>query len=316
MNRPLVLAVAATLLVPGGAAASVCHYTPPKSRVRQQIDEDIAARAQWGLPRGRAFVARLERDPRARRRGLAILDFPMTKREAAYFHDRSRVEGETHAVGDYAEAISGLSGGVSTEDDYPTGAYVQLRVTRPLTEREVADLAGAARRLRVRQVRYPEEALRRLQDSIDFPRATRNGITIWSSSADIDRNAVALTYSARRLHAARVLHELYDGPLALTRVRASTPTCEDPTGYTVGSDGRTLRVGWGTSGSSSHPRVWVRERPGRVIVGGVVDEPPIVLDNLVGIDAKVRLSRPLGNRPVVSALTHRSVPRRNRLVLP
>ena len=93
-------------------------------------------------------MARLDRDPAAWRRGFAIADFPMTAREAAYFRDRDRVQDETHAVGSYAE-VDGLSGGVA-EDDYPAGAFVALRVTRPLTDSERQDLdrlrAPAARR--------------------------------------------------------------------------------------------------------------------------------------------------------------------------
>src|SRR5207244_3164125 len=101
-----------------------------------RIDGAISARTQSGLPHGRAYVERLDRDRAANKRGYATLDFPMTAREARYFEDRSRVEQEANRVGQFVDRSPRLSGGISIEDDYPRGAHVRLRVTRRLRRSE------------------------------------------------------------------------------------------------------------------------------------------------------------------------------------
>jgi hypothetical protein len=215
-------------------------------------------------------------------------------------------------VEDLVDGMRGqLSGGISLEDDYPRGAYVLLRVTRPLTPREGRTLHRAARRLRIRHVRHSEEFLENRQDAIDFTRARKEGVVIWGAEVDNDRSAVDVTYSSDRVDAEAVLRRLYRGPLLFTRVPASTPGCSDPTSYRLDADGRTLHLRWGTSGSATNHRVEVKELPDRILVGGVDDFPPIITLDLVYREATVTLAASLGTRSVLSAETHKTVPRRD-----
>jgi hypothetical protein len=64
-------------------------------------------------------------------------------------------------------------------------------------------------------------------------------------------------------------------------------------------------------GSATNHRVEVKELPDHVLVGGVDDFPPIITLDLVYREAPVTLATPLGTRPVLSAETHRAVPRRD-----
>src|SRR5437660_37992 len=98
MRRALLVALVGVALSADTATADVCRYVPPKSAKQERIDDAIAARKQLGLPRGRLFVERLDRDRAANDRGNLILNFPMTVREARYFEDRQRVSSEADRV--------------------------------------------------------------------------------------------------------------------------------------------------------------------------------------------------------------------------
>jgi hypothetical protein len=295
---------------PAGPAAEVCRYRPPLPGREQRIRAAIRSRQQLTLPHARALVERLDRDPAARRRGFAELDFPMRPQDVAYLRDRTRVEDEADRVGRVVERVRGLSGGLSTEDDFPRGAYVLVRVTRPLRARERAAVAAVARRVRTRRVRFSERRLRAAADSLDADALARAGVQLQGWGVDTDRNAVEVEYSSDRPDAEDLIRAGRREPFVFARVPALSPTCTAPDAVAVAADRRTLTLRYTTSGSidPALARVQVAERADRVEVVVVEQSPPFVTSDAVPRSVTVTLAAPLGDRRVVSLLTRRPLP--------
>lgn len=237
----------------------------------------------------------------------ASVDFPVTAREARYFADRDIVEREAGPVERLAVGARGLNGGVSIEDDYPRGAYVLVRVTRRVAPARLRSFHRRARRLRLRRVELSERALERLQHRIErdskFQEAA--GIAFQSSGTDIDRNQAEFEFSSDRPDAEALLRARYGPNVFVRRLPAWTPGCNDPDGYRLELDGRTLTVFWGTSGSARNHRLEVREIDDRVLIGAVSDLPPSYHLDLQGHSASVALSAPLAQRRVISIVTRK-----------
>jgi hypothetical protein len=307
-------AVFVSLAAPStGQAARVCEYDPPPprvSRAEQDLREAISKRKLWGLPHGRAFVRRVNASPAARRRGYAFLDFPMTKREAAYFRLRDRLtdEDEIRRLDEYLEGQPDTYSGLSIEDDYPNSPYLLIRFTGDL-ERHRQAIAGLYRlRFIVRQSDFTGRELERVYEAIEPGALRREGIQAVSWGIEGDR--VRLDVTTPRPDAKEVVARLY-GPAVAVTVLGPTRTflaCNSPETYRLGGDGRTLTLTFFHSGSIDPRRVELVERAGEVRVGVVIEVPhgPITADR-VTYRLRVRLSRPLGRRVVRSIVTGRTV---------
>lgn len=311
-RRPVVLAaIAAALVLPGSAAAQglyapPCRFVSQAEQHEQALRDVVRARKDFTFPASLALVERLDRDPAARRRGGGF--FPMRPAEAAYLRDRVRAERDAGRIGRRLRDSEPLSGGISIEDDYPRGAFVRVRITRALTPAERRDLRAGVRFVRFQRVARSYRQLRRQQDRIDFDALRSEGIDISSTSPDIDRNAVDVEFSSPRPDAEDVIQERYGPGLLLVRIPSTFDSCASPDGYTVGADGRTLALSFGSSGSLVSSRVEVTESATQVSVAVVETLPPFQTADLRLYEAQVTLAAPLGDRRVVSTLTRKAVP--------
>lgn len=308
----VVVAICIVAATGGHADASVCRFQPKKSLATRALESAIDSRLAFGLPHGRAYVRRLERNPVARRRGEDYFDFAMTGRELRYFKDRGRVEREAGRVHRVINRIGGLSGGIVIEDDYPTGAFIRVRITRELTSRETRSLRKLARRLRFKRVQFSERYLERLaaliaDEFMSDERRLALGIEIWGVGVELDRNAVSVEFSSDRSDSEAVLVARYGPLIQLERLQPITTECEDPSGFWIAPDGITLGVIWGASGSAINARVEVREYPDRVLVGGVNELPHVWTADLAQQSATVVLASPLASRKVYSIVTRNSL---------
>lgn len=299
-------------------SALVCERVQKPSAFEESVRSAQSSRREYGFRADRKYVERLQRDPAARARGSSEdgADFPVTARERRYFSDRFRVEGEALQVGRYLGSIRGLSGGVSIEDDGRRGAYVGVRITRALTAIERRAVAERARRFELRRVRFSQVELARAQRQIEAVAfSERSRVEHQESGVDIDRNAVVLEYTSRSPDAADSLQQRFGRRLVAVRQPVSIPGCIAPASYAIGSGGRTLSLRWSINpeGLVGRPRAEVREVGDRVLVGGVENYTTAAVRAILRPDVSRRvvatLSRPLGDRSVVSIPNGKLVPR-------
>lgn len=316
MRRSAVIALLLALpVLPGTAGSSppaVCEFDPrPRlSREERNLRDTIAARKSWGLPHGRAFVRRVNARPGPRRRGYRLLDFPMTRREAAYFRLRHRFQDprRTRRLDAYLRRHRETFGGSSIEDDYPRSPYMLVHFTNDLAKHRRAIARRFALRFVVRRVRFTERELRRIQNSIDFDGLEHEGIIVLAASTEPDRVRVEIV--SERTDAEEVLRRRY-GPALSVETVATTRTflaCSSPATYRVAEDGRTLHVTYLDSGSVDPLHVEVDESATEVRLG-IVSEVPY---GAINADAttyrlSVTLAEPLGDRVVRSIGTGRRV---------
>ena len=316
MRRGAVIALLLVLpALPGTAGSSppaVCEYDPKPRLTREErnLRDAIAARKNWGLPHGRAFVRRVNARPGARRRGHRLLDFPMTRREAAYFRLRDRFGDprRTRRLDAYLRRHRETFGGASIEDDYPRSPYMLLHFTDDPSRHRRAIARRFGLRFAVRQVPYSEDELRRIQDSIDHARLEQEGILMML--AYTEPGYVHVEVISERADAADVIRERY-GPAVRVVVVATTRTflaCSSPAAYRVARDGRTLRVTHYDSGSIDPKHVEVVESPTEVRLGVVTEVPRgfITADRRT-YRLSVTLAEPLGDRVVRSIKSGRRV---------
>lgn len=297
---------------PGDAGSGLrCQYVRPLSAQQQYLREMAAARKLWGLPHSRALIRRLERDPRAqRRRDVIGIDFALRAVEARYFRQRFRVQRQAGLVARRAEREEDLSGGVSIEDDFPRGAYVLLRVTRELSSAERAEFGRDISRLKLVRVARSERMLEEQQERIDWEALERDGIDVQSTSTSVSRNAVIVEFSSDRADAEAVLQERYGPGLIVKRIAPYTEECTSPDSYRVTNRGRTLVLRYITSGSAGAARVQLLESRNYVSVAVIEQLPPIRTSDAVARRVRVKLTRPLGSRHVVSTITRRTLHQR------
>jgi len=331
--RRLLLAAVAVLALVGAASAvpaqtppppppppaegTTCRYQPPAPKLsarERRIRAAIAVRREFGLPRGRALVERLDRIRASLPRVKDIFPaIPLRAREVAFFDglDRFAADPDVERAIRLVRRAPGLSGGVSFGHDYPSGGHLVIRVTRPLTARERAAIARLVPRLRIRRVVRSERALRAQQDRIDVDALRAEGIDVSETGVDTDRNAVRVRFASDRPDAEAVIQRRYGPGLVLVRVAALRPTCTAPDAYVASADDRTLTLRYTTSGSvdPALTRVQLRELGDRVSVAVVEQSPPARTADAVVREVGVALAQPLAGRRVISTLTRREVRR-------
>ncbi|HEX8103676.1 MAG TPA: hypothetical protein VF533_13755 [Solirubrobacteraceae bacterium] len=313
--------LALTVAVLAGAApatAAVCRYEAPKplrSAQQRAVDRAVAARKDLGFRHDRRYVRRVNADRASRRRGNRFYHFAITRREAVYLRGRARFQDarRTRRLDAYVRRHAEAFGVLSIEDDYPRGAYMQVRVTRDLARHRRAVRRRFALRFRIKRVGFSERELTRIHDRIDADEEAlrAEGIEVLGGGVATERVEVAVT--TPRDDASAFLRARY-GPAVRVHVLGATPTyldCFGPESYRLAADGRTLELSYTGSGSLTPREPEVVEEGEVVGTGMVFEVPRIGLDgDAVRHTLTVTLSAPLGGRTVRSIVTGRPVPRR------
>jgi hypothetical protein len=317
-----VLAAAVVLAVPGtlgqGAQGDErCDRRTP-SRAERALQDAIAFRAQFGLPRTPAYVRRVLSNRRYRRLGSEY-GSPLTPRELRYMRARDRAEG--HAGDAEREArrlAAGAFAGVSIEGDFRRGAYVAVRFTRD--HARLAEAVGRRVEVRVRglparftlaELGEAQDRLdRRLSDRAEREELERRDVHPSSWSVDVGRNRVVLEVISARGDVARFVRERYGGAVEARVVarRRFSVICVPIEGYRATDGGRTLELSYFTNSAYEHERVEVIERSDRVVVASF-ERAPNGAVTMMAVQRVVtaRLSAPLGDRRVVDAETGRTL---------
>jgi hypothetical protein len=300
--------VAASGALPGVAArAAVCEYLgplPPKPSAKEQALQDaIQSRRSWGMRHGRAYVRRVNADPASRRRATLEIGFPVTRREAAYFRARFRLQDDrfTRRMDAYMRRHRDDFGAVSIEDDYPRAPYLLVRIKNHVARHRAAIDRRFALRFEVKPVAHSERDLRRIQRSIDWDELGAQGIEVVSTGLDGDR--VLLHVTTQREDAAAVVRGLYGRAVKLT-VLGPTPThlaCSAPRRYRVDPDGRTITASYVHSGSIEPRHIEVIESATEVQLGMVSEVPyGFLTGDAVRYELTATLAEPLGDRSVTT----------------
>ena len=308
-SRVALVILAAALALPATtrAASPPCHFVTAAEKREQRLQETIEQRKGFGLPHAHALVARLDRDPAARRRSAGL--FPMRAVEAAYFRDRERASRDATLVGDRFRTNDPRYAQLSIEDAYPRPAYVLLLVTRVPGTAELRRLRQGVRRLEVRVVPRSGASLGRQVDRV-FRAAkalAAEGIELQEGSRNPERGSVTIEFSSSRSDAAAILRKRYGPHLVAIRRPATYESCTGPSSYRASEDGRTLTFEYETTPASRGARVQLEETAASVSVA-IVDTLP-ALDNLIGTtkEVAVELVAPLAGRRVLSTTTRRTV---------
>jgi hypothetical protein len=303
MVLPVVLAalLASLAVVGADAQQGVCHgqLRPPTP-----VEEAMEFRRMFGLPAGRAHVRRVQRSG-ARRDDQG---YAFTRREWRYWRKRTQIElSDKRAVERYLDRRPGLSAGLSIEDEWPEGPYLQVRVTRDVATHAPALRRRYRHRLKVVAVQFPSAELQAVRDRIsaDWEALEAEGFDIQGLGVDPEANRVDVAMITARTDHQQVFAERY-GPAVET---FATPedtrlACEELDGYRVSSSGRSLVLLWTYSSGDELATVELTEHPDRVEVG-IVQRVPFFggPDDAHEGRTRVQLSAPLRGRRVLDAAT-------------
>jgi hypothetical protein len=298
--------VLASLALMGGDQQPVCHgqLRPPT-----KVERAMRYRRLFGLPSDRAHVRRIQRsDARGDDQG-----FRFTPREWRYWRMRARIElSDKSRLERYLDRHPGLLGGTSIEDDWPTGPYLLIQLTRDQAVHDAALQRIFPHRLRTVLVQYPREELEALQDRIsaDDDALAAEGFDVRGLHIDTEANRVAIQMvSARTDHQA--YFEARYGPAVFTFATAESTRleCEELDRVRVSSSGRSLRLDWTYSRGDEFERVEVVEHADRVEIGIVLRVDFFFRYGDARPDStRIQLSRPLGKRRLIDAATGRPAP--------
>jgi len=303
MVLPVVLAalLASLAVVGADAQQGVCHgqLRPPTP-----VEEAMEFRRMFGLPSGREHVRRVQRSG-ARRDDQG---YAFTRREWRYWRARDRIQlRTTRRVQRYLDRRPGLSAGISIEDDWPEGPYLQVRLTRDRAVHTPALKRRYRFRLRTVLVSYSETELEAAQDRIsaDDEALEAEGFDIRGYGVDPEANRVLVQMVSARSDHQQVFAERY-GPTVET---FATPDdtrldCAALDGYRVSGTGNSLVLRWTYSSGDELETVELTEHPDRVEVG-IVQRVPFFggPDDAHEGRTRVQLSAPLRGRRVVDAAT-------------
>jgi hypothetical protein len=280
--------------------APVCHgqLAPPTP-----VERAMEYRRQFGLPSDRAYVRRVQRSGARRdEQGIAF-----TRRELRYFRKRSRIQDSVSGIDRYLDRRPDVEGGVSIEDDWPTGPYLLVRVTRDRERHQTALRRIYPYRLRTATVQYSREELAAVQDRIsaDDDALEAEGFDVRGLGIDIDRNRVRVDMVSARADHAAYFQARY-GP-AVTTFATAEPTrleCAKLQRVRVSSTGRSLRLDFVYSSGDAFERVELVEHDDRVEIGIVLRVDAFFrFSDARPAHTRVPLSRPLGDRRVIDAAT-------------
>lgn len=290
MLAPVVLAA---LLGP------ICHgqLAPPTP-----VEEAMEFRRMFGLPSARAYVRRVQRSG-ARRDDQG---FAFTRREWRYWRARDRISfSSKRRVERYLDRRPGLSAGLSIEDDWPEGAYLQVRLTRDRARHTPALKRRYRYRLRTVLVSYSESELEAVQDRIsaDDDALAAEGFDVRGSGVDPKSNRVLVQMVSARSDHQQVFAERY-GPAVETFATPSDTRLDCARLDSYRASGNSLVLRWTYSSGEALETVELTEHPDRVEVG-IVQRVPFFggPDDAHDGRTRVQLSAPLGGRRVVDAAT-------------
>jgi hypothetical protein len=291
----------ASLAILGGDEPRICHgqLKPPTV-----VERAMEFRRMFGLPSGRRHVRRVQRSG-ARRDDQG---YAFTRREWRYWDLRTRIElSDKRRVERYLDRRPGLSGGISIEDEWPEGPYLQVLLTRDQAVHEPELKRRYRYRLKTALVQVPSAELRALQDRIsaDWDALEAEGFDIQAVGIDTEANRVDVSMISARADHQAYFHARYGAAVRTFAVPSDERlACARLDGVRVSSTGRSLVLLWTHSSGEELATVELTEHPDRVEVGIVEREPffggP---DDAISGRTRVQLSRPLGDRRVIDAAT-------------
>lgn len=296
-------ALLTALAVATPASAPVCAPLPEPTPA---IERYMAQRAMFGFRHDRAYVRELIR------RGVWEYDvgyIPVTPAENRYLRLRDKLQLGPR-VSRYLRRHSGLSAGLSVEDDWPREPYLLLRLTADPDRYRAALERRAAypHNLRLKRVAHSTRDLERVQNRIsdDSDALERLGLHWTSVGVDMDHNDVLVEVITTRNDAAAVFRRRY-GPAVRVKVIARTltsPECTDVYGYRPGPDPDSLFVSYESGGGARFDHAVVQETADAVTVAIVVQAPngPRTADSAIASQL-ITLAGPLGNRKVIDRRT-------------
>ena len=299
--RRLLLVLIASLIVAADATAAepTCPVTSAEARAERLLRQEIRGREQHGFRADRAYVARLiAARPPSRRYGIRV-----TAAEDRYL-DRFYRIGVGAKLGRYLRKQTDVMDFWEVLDDWPRGPYVAVFLKGdPARHRAaVKRLASYPRSTRIVRVRYSDRDKERIEDRIqrDDKALTRAGFEIVETDSTWGLDRVLVEIVTRRKDAQRYFTRRY-GPAVKTRVRTQRTFdgCARSTAYTIAPDGMSLTVSY--EDAPKPRRIEVTETGDRVSVGLVVGRSIYPSGGEPGGKAIVRLSAPIGNRPVYDA---------------
>ncbi|MDA0183126.1 hypothetical protein OJ997_22645 [Solirubrobacter phytolaccae] len=296
----LLLAVLIMLVVPASAQARACLVTGPEERAEQTLRDEIRVRDAHGFRQDRAYVAKLiAAGPPSRRHGIRV-----TKAEDRYLDLRNRL-GVGAKVGRYMRARPEINAFWEVKDDWPRGPYMAVFVAGDPAAHRAAILRRASypRHTRVVRVRYSYDAKDRIQKRIqdDDKALARAGFEVVGSDTDWGLDRIDVEVITKRKDAVRYFARRY-GSVVRARPRTSKTfeRCTTASGYEIAPDGMSVTVSW-TDAPEKPVRVELTERGDRVAIGIVSAFSVYPGFGDSGGKAVVRLSAPLGDRPVIDA---------------
>ena len=314
---PALALLAAPLVALAAGPATPCKPRPQPPMLpafERRVREAQSARRGFDLPAGRRHVVRILRSPRSKYH--YALDGPASPRELRYFRVRQHVSDAADVAAQYMlEEAPELYGGLSIEDDGERGAYVRVTITgdRAIHEPRLRERFPLPGHLRFAEVRFSLDELRAVQNEVsaDSGALDRDGFDVRTIGADERANRVDVELVTRRRDPQAFFAARY-GPAVRARVIARKPyslICNRVQSYRPVRGGRVLALGWETNSAYEFVRVDVRETEHQVRLGFVERAPngPVTLAGVAGV-RRVRLSRPLGDRTVVSIVTGRRIP--------
>jgi len=154
-------------------------------------------------------------------------------------------------------------------------------------------------------VRYSYDAKDRIQKRIqvDGKALSRAGFEVIGTDTDWGLDRIYAEVITKRRDAARYFARRYGSVVrAIARPKSTVEGCTSVSGYRIAPDGMSVTVGW-TDAPSKPVRVELTERGDRVAIGIVSSYSLYPGFGDAGGQTVVRLSAPLGGRPVYDAAT-------------
>jgi hypothetical protein len=298
--------LASLALLGGSAQEPVCHgQFSPAAKEQARIEAYAAERATYGFRSDVEYVRELIESG-----GLEIYpSFPVTPDERSYLRLRAEL-GIDPPVYRYMVGRRAVDGGRSVEDGWPGDPYILVRLTRGAAhEANLLRLTRFPGHLRTAEVRYSADELGRVAWRVgrDRRELAAAGFQLVGRGPDVATNTARVRLITARTDHAEYFAQRY-GPVT-TEVVATEPTsfaCAEARRYEILSDGRRLVLDWESRDIATFERVDVVEHPDRVEVGIVERVRNGAMHYETERDrARVVLSAPLGDRPVIDTATGR-----------
>lgn len=299
-DRPTGALAAAPVASARGADARLCRSARPLTREEGRFQAALHTHRVFGLPTSRRHIERDLAHPYRPPGPLVDPLGPLNKREYEYMRDRNTIERGVDDALAFLRRDPQLNGGLSVEDDYPRGAYLRIRVTRPIDRAAMRQAVLAP--LRFRQVRFSQvELSAAANDRAGFDALRRKGIEVVTALPLLDRNRVRFDVRTDRADAERIVRRRYGPIVAAVRVLpppTTKPVCTGVTSVAIASGSLTLS--YLTNSEYVLDHVYVDERADEVRVA-IIEQAPTGFVTDMAATRTATVDVELADREIVDA---------------